>query len=89
MNIVKPAYAGTLESSDVRVSVNPGGAIEIEVESIVAAQFKDAIIQTVREVLDEFKVTGAFVALKDQGALDCTIRTRVETALRRAAGGAS
>jgi citrate lyase subunit gamma (acyl carrier protein) len=36
-------------------------------------------------VLDKFEVTGAHVTLKDQGALDCTIRARVETALRRAA----
>jgi citrate lyase subunit gamma (acyl carrier protein) len=85
MKILKPAYAGTLESSDVRVNVTPGGAVEIEAESIVAAQFEDAIIQTVREVLNELGVTGARVVLKDQGALDCTIRARVETALRRAA----
>ncbi|MCL2381952.1 MAG: citrate lyase acyl carrier protein [Treponema sp.] len=85
MKIVKTAAAGTLESSDVYVEVRPGNAVSVEVESAVAAQFGQAITQTTRHMLDEFGVEGAHVFLKDRGALDCVIRARVETALRRAA----
>ena len=84
MKIVRSAMVGTLESSDVQVNINPCAKIQIEIESIVAAQFEDVILKTVQEVLDEFKVTEAHVILKDQGALDCTIRARVETAIFRA-----
>ena len=84
MKIVNRAVAGTLESSDVYVEISPGGAVQIEIESPVSAQFGDSIMQSVREILDGFGIKGASVVLKDRGALDCTIRARVETAVRRA-----
>ena len=87
MKIVKNAVAGTLESSDVYVELRTADKIQIELESVVAAQFADAIMQTTRQMLDKFGVTAAHVVLKDRGALDCTIRARLETALRRAAAG--
>ena len=85
MKIVKNAVAGTLESSDVYVEVHPGDKTQIVIESVVAAQFEEAIMQTAQQMLDKFGVTGVHVVLKDRGALDCTIRARLETALRRAA----
>ena len=89
MKIVKNAVAGTLESSDVYVEVSPFDTTRIELESAVSAQFGDAIRESAQQTLDALGVTGARVLLKDRGALDCTIRARVETALRRAgAGGA-
>lgn len=85
MKIVKDAVAGTLESNDVMVSVSPGsGRVEVEVESIVLEQFGEAIRQTALEAAKDASVTDARIALNDRGALDCTIRARVETALRRA-----
>jgi citrate lyase subunit gamma (acyl carrier protein) len=87
MKIEKSAVAGTLESSDVYVEVSPLDTTQIELESAVAAQFGDAIRQSAQQMLDTFGVTGARLLLKDQGALDCTIRARVETALRRAGAG--
>ena len=85
MKIVKHAFAGTLESSDVYVEVHPNDKTQIEIESVVTSQFREAIMQTIRQMLDTFGVTGAQVVLKDRGALDCTVRARLETALRRAA----
>jgi len=87
MEIVKTAFAGTLESSDVHVEVRPDDKNRIEIESVVAAQFEESITQTVKQMLEKFGVTGVRVSLKDRGALDCTIRARLETALRRAAAG--
>lgn len=84
MKIVKDALAGTLESNDVLVSVAPGQGLSIEVDSIVLEQFGDRIRQAALEAVREADVTDAAIALNDRGALDCTIRARVETALRRA-----
>ena len=85
MKIIKTAVAGTLESSDVLVEVAPAASVSVEIESAVLAQFGDAIEASVREVLAQFDVSGAAVRVTDRGALDCTIRARVETALKRGA----
>ena len=87
MKIVKNAVAGTLESSDAYVQVEPNEAgIEIVLESVVLRQFGDDIKASVMEVLAENEVTNAKVSVNDRGAIDCTIRARVETALKRAQG---
>ena len=86
MKIVKNAVAGTLESSDAYVQVEPNNGIEIVLESVVLTQFGDDIKASVMEVLAENEVTDAKVSVNDRGAIDCTIRARVETALKRAQG---
>ena len=85
MKLIRKAVAGTLESSDALVEVGPGQGLTVEIESAVMAQFGDAIEKCVREVLAQFDVTGAAVRVTDRGALDCTIRARVEAAVKRAA----
>lgn len=87
MEIKKPASAGTLESSDVFVTVAPneGGGIEIDLESEVEALFGDAIEAAVRRELELAGVTDAAIRLQDRGALDCVIAARVRCALYRAA----
>ena len=84
MKIVKNAVAGTLESSDVYVQVEPNEGIEVAIESVVLVQFGDAIKASVMEVLAENEVVNVKVSVNDRGAIDCTIRARVETALKRA-----
>ncbi len=84
MKVLTHAFAGTLESSDVFVEVRPSAETHIEVESVVAAQFGQAIEQSVLEVMEQLGSGPAHITLKDRGALDCTLRARVETALRRA-----
>lgn len=87
MELKKPAMAGTLESSDVQITLrpNPGQGIQIHLESDVKTLFGDAIEATVREVLDQFQVTDALVDVNDKGALDFAIRARMECAICRAA----
>lgn len=88
MLIRKSASAGTLESSDVYVEIEPGmGQLEISLESVVENQFGEAILQAVRNVLKECEVQSAIVRVVDRGALECVLRARVETALVRAAAG--
>lgn len=87
MQIVKPAAAGTMESSDAYVEVEPGArGVELELESVVAQQFGEAIEKTVREVLREQGADNLRIRVVDRGALDCVIRARVETALWRGRG---
>ena len=84
MEIKRSATAGTLESSDVYIEIEPGnGAIEIDLESVVKQQFGEAIHATVMDVLDEQQVTSAKVHVVDRGALDCVLRARMETAIVR------
>ena len=84
MEIVKHASAGTMESSDAYVEIEPGaGKLRIQLESVVEAQFGETIEQAVREVLAEHGVDNAEVRVVDRGALECVLRARVETAVLR------
>lgn len=87
MEIRKKATAGTLESSDIFVQVEPNdNGLVIKLESIVMNQFGEAIENTVKEVLKSFNVQNIIIQLKDRGAVECAIRARIETALKRAEG---
>lgn len=87
MEIRKKATAGTLESSDIFVQVEPNdNGLVIKLESIVMNQFGEAIENTVKEVLSDFDVQNIIIQLKDRGAVECAIRARIETALKRAEG---
>lgn len=84
MIISHKAMAGTLESSDLLVEVEPWEkGVEIEIDSIVKKQYGEAIEETVREVLMQYDIQNVKVYINDRGALDCTVRARVETALLR------
>jgi citrate lyase subunit gamma (acyl carrier protein) len=85
MEIERKAYAGTMESSDIMVMIEPSeSTIEIELNSVVEARFGDSIRKTIREVLETRGIRRARIQAYDRGALDCTIRARVETAVNRA-----
>lgn len=85
MILKQTASAGTAEGSDVTVTVEPKeSGIEMEIDSIVNAVFGDAIRNTVTEMLKKLDVTACKISLQDHGALDCTIRARIETAIARA-----
>ena len=84
MKIEKSAMAGTLESSDAQVMVEPGeNGIELEITSSVMNQYGRQIKQTVLEALDRMQVTDGKVIVVDKGALDCTLKARVECAVFR------
>lgn len=84
MIIEKSALAGTLESSDVQVTVEPSAAgLELDIQSSVMNQYGRQIEQTVIETLKNLQVEQVKVHVVDKGALDCTIRARVECAVHR------
>lgn len=86
-NLIKVAQAGTLESSDIMISVAPGSTgsgIVIELESIVMAQYGDDIHLTLEKTLVQQGCTDIYIKATDRGALDCTIHARLLTALTRA-----
>lgn len=82
--------AGTLESSDITISIeqNEGKGIEIMLTSSVERQFGRQVRKVIRETLDDMGITDVLVRANDKGALDCTIQARVMTAVSRATGAA-
>ncbi|MCB2361107.1 citrate lyase acyl carrier protein [Clostridium estertheticum] len=88
MKILNTAIAGTLESSDITVVVepNPDNSVIIELKSSVGKQFGDQIKKVITDTLSSLGIVSALVRVNDQGALDCVIKARVETAVLRAAG---
>ena len=88
MEILKKAVAGTMESSDVYVEIEPGtGKRDIFLDSVVRQQFGDAILRVTEEMLDEHAVDNACVRIYDRGALECVLRARLETAILRGKEG--
>lgn len=87
MEILKPAIAGTLESSDAQVTVEPGaGELTLDIQSSVLNQYGKQIRATILETLGRLEVTDAKVTVVDKGALDCTLKARVECAVFRSCG---
>lgn len=87
VQLLRPAQAGTLESNDIMITVAPveaGGGVVLELDSLVMAQYGDAIRQTVADTVAAQGVADIYIKAVDRGALDCTIRARLLAALARA-----
>jgi citrate lyase subunit gamma (acyl carrier protein) len=90
MKVVETSTAGTLESSDIMITLEPGGGgIEIDLQSIVEKQFGRDIRRAIEETLAELGILSARITAVDKGALDCTIRARTKTAALRSCKDAS
>jgi citrate lyase subunit gamma (acyl carrier protein) len=90
MEIIKEAMAGSLESSDVLVKVAPReDGLEIVIGSEVIRQFGKAIRRTADETLARMGVVKGLVVVEDKGALDCTLRARIQAAVLRGSGAAA
>lgn len=84
MTILNCAVAGTLESSDAQVTVEPySSGILLDISSSVMNQYGRQIRDTVLETLERLDVKNASVTVVDKGALDCTLKARVECAVYR------
>ena len=84
--VLKPASAGTMESSDVLVELVPAEGREIQLTSVVEAQFGDSIRAVADEMLNQFGLQNVCLRIDDRGALECVLRARIETAILRAKG---
>lgn len=89
MVVEKSAIAGTLESSDAQVTVEPAEGLNVTIESSVLNQYGRQIKATILETLDRLEVRDANVTVVDKGALDCTLRARVECAVFRSSGASA
>ena len=89
MEILKSAAAGTLESSDCMVTVEPGEGISLDLTSSVMNQYGRQIKAAVLETLDRLDVKNASVTVVDKGALECTLKARVECAVFRSCDASS
>ncbi len=85
MELKAVGTAGTLESSDVLITIEPAksGGIVLSLESSVINQYGRQIKAQVLESLKRLGVENAKVIVNDHGALDCTIKARVECAFYR------
>lgn len=82
--IVKTGRAGSLESNDLIVEIEPADDLIIEIKSVVEDIFKDQIEDVVKKTLKDLNIDKAKIRIDDRGALDFTISARVETAVKRA-----
>ena len=86
MKLIDTGIAGTLESSDIMVTLeeNPSGGIIINLKSTVESQFGHQIRKVIADTLKEVGIDDVCVNANDRGALDCTVKARVLTAVQRA-----
>jgi citrate lyase subunit gamma (acyl carrier protein) len=85
--LLRPGQAGTIESSDIMISIAPaksGTGLVLELVSPVIKQYGEQIQKVIRDTLSEHGITDAMVHANDKGALDCTIQARVIAAIERA-----
>jgi citrate lyase subunit gamma (acyl carrier protein) len=80
------SQAGTFESSDVIFLIEPlpqDSGRKIELFSTVLHQYGESFNKIVVEMLDQYEITDIHLIARDKGALEPTIKARLETALRR------
>ena len=87
MKLITTGNAGTMESNDIMITVEPsdGGGVQVELTSSVYQQFGKQIIAVIRETVAGYGVENAVITAVDKGALDCTVRARVTAAIFRSA----
>jgi citrate lyase subunit gamma (acyl carrier protein) len=86
MQIERKGQAGTMQSSDLMVTVEPADQLSIEIESTVKKQFEHLIRARLEQTLARHGVTSGKINISDRGALDYAIEARLEAALQRARG---
>jgi len=83
MEIESKAQAGTMQSSDMMVYVEPAEQLIIEIESTVIKQFEHLIRERIEQQLTLMNITKGLIRVSDRGALDYAIAARIETAVQR------
>ena len=85
MQLINAATSGTMDSCDINIRIenNGLGQNEVFLTSIVEKQFGKQIVALIHEILEKHALKGVTVNAVDRGALDCTIKARVESAIFR------
>ncbi len=87
MELQRKAQAGTFESSDIMILIEPLKNKEgrkLEISSSVMLQYGDMLSELVNNILDKYEIENVHLIAKDKGALEPTIIARLETAITRA-----
>jgi citrate lyase subunit gamma (acyl carrier protein) len=85
MRILCKASAGTMQSSDLMVVVEPSDTLRVDIDSTVKKQYEHLIRAQIQATLEQLQVSAGHIQISDRGALDYAIAARVETAIRRSA----
>jgi citrate lyase subunit gamma (acyl carrier protein) len=80
---MKIGVAGSLESNDAMITVKESTEMKITVRSIVYDFFHLQIEEVIKTTLKEKNLDKVEVVCEDKGALDCTIKARLLTAIER------
>jgi citrate lyase subunit gamma (acyl carrier protein) len=85
--VLRAAKAGLNDKGDLEVHLKPAGAksgVQLDIESKVMSMFGEQIRASVIETIEGYCLNDIYVSVRDQGALDYVIRSRVQTAIERA-----
>ncbi|MFV0424952.1 MAG: citrate lyase acyl carrier protein [Bacilli bacterium] len=77
------AMAGSVESCDCLVMLFKSEKTEIDLKSDVIIQYGDQIKSVIVQTLEKYNISNIKVSIEDKGALDYTIKARLESALKR------
>jgi citrate lyase subunit gamma (acyl carrier protein) len=89
VRLLKPAQAGTVESSDVLIILAPAAAgtgIQVELTTPTMQQYGEHIRNLIIKILEDQGIQDAVIHANEKGALDYTIEARVKTAVKRSLG---
>lgn len=87
IQLVRASQSGTVESNDIMISVSPaenGSGLDLTIVSPVLKQYGRQIRELIEAVIKEKGIEDIIVHANDKGALDCTIRARLNVAIQRA-----
>ncbi|MCF0151213.1 MAG: citrate lyase acyl carrier protein [Firmicutes bacterium] len=86
--IIKMAQVGNVDqNADCVIVIEPSeNGNEILLESLVKAQYGDAIIASAQDELKKYDITNAKLTITDRGAIDCVLRARLEAVIKRGMG---
>ena len=84
MQIKQKAQAGTMQSSDLMVFLDPDDTLRIDIDSTVKKQFEHLIRRQIETVLNRYQISSGQIRISDRGALDYAIVARLEAAIKRA-----
>ncbi|MBT3261393.1 citrate lyase acyl carrier protein [bacterium] len=84
MKLKKTTQSGSLESSDILITVTPakpGAGRKIDLESVVLNAYGKSIKKDIVEILDKLDIKDVYINANDRGAISSTIKARTEAAL--------
>jgi len=56
---------------------------KLEIDSNVMLQYGETLTKLINTVLDKYEISNIHLIAKDKGALEATIKARLETAIKR------